>query len=145
MAAASKNKRGRPSVFARPGGREEEAAYKGIFVPLHTGSARKLANSLYVTEGINAAAECVNVRETFYTKDGTAKGKAILEQIGRMRLQEGYSADTCKTILEVSVTLWKAGIPVKTIESKIRKSRISGSWEWLSQLFESEQVNPGGE
>lgn len=130
MEAASKKKKGRPSVFARPSGREEEQVYKSIFESLHTGSARKLANMLYVTEGHSIADECVNVRETFFTKDGTAKGQAILEQIGRMRLQDGYSEDSCKTVLEVSVKLWQAGLPVKTIESKIRQSRISGNWEW---------------
>ena len=109
MEAASKNKRGRPSVFARPGGREEEQVYKSIFEPLHTGSARKLANSLYVTDGFNVAAECVNARETFYTKDGTARGKAILEQIGRMHLQDGYSEEDCKIVLDVSIKLWQAG------------------------------------
>lgn len=126
MEADSKNKRGRPSVFVRDGFEELESDLKKWFPELE--SKRAITNQHYRTEGWGISQKAFGEeghRERFSTQKGNLKGQAILEQIGRMRIQNGFSEEECIEALTYAVdTLWKQeGFSVKETAQVIRDFR----------------------
>lgn len=127
----SKNKkRGRPDVFTRDYGDnalKERAFYENLF----PGCGRSLSNMHYVIAGMGIAKDTYGEEKTksmFTFPSGNFKGACILEQIGRMRLQDGYSDDDCASILQVAMILREDGMTAKTVAQWIRNGRMTGEW-----------------
>ena len=126
MEADSKIKRGRPNVYARTFGKDGESMKEFNKNLFPSDGERSIANMVYVIDGQGISDTVCNARSTFYTPHGRSKGQAILEQIGRMHLQDGYSEEACKEALKVALNLWKQGFKVKDIERYIRNVRKTG-------------------
>lgn len=116
-AASENRKRGRPPIDI------------GIVSNLD-GTRRTLVNAKYMFEAIGiiseAASEIPDRSMLWHSDDEThtASGKhGILEQIGRMRLQDHMSYDSCVLIANLSVSALKAGYKSREIEYAIRKIR----------------------
>ena len=125
MVTVSKNKRGRPSVFERDGG--EEAA-RFVFEGL---GKRQLVNGHYILEGMEIVEKVKGKGELerlFSTEYGKLKRVIVLEQIGRMSLQDGYSADVCGEIANAAVFLIEKGCKAKAVAQWIRTGRKTGEW-----------------
>ena len=133
MEDATKKKRGRPTAFERTfGDNSLKAAYKSM--GSNYDSDRAYTNDLYSTEGHSIATDHLGkekVRAIFFTKAGNYKGKAILEQIGRMSLQNGYDRETCEAVLDAAVKAMEQGLTIRHIERWIRHGRTTGNFEPL--------------
>ena len=95
-------------------------------------SRRQAVNAVYMHEGVElisvAATEipdtCILWRSDAYTR--TAGGKqGILEQLGRMLIQDKFSPDDCITIANFAIQALKAGHTSREIEKAIRKVRLT--------------------
>lgn len=118
-AASKKRKRGRPPINIS----------KTISLD---GTRRTLVNAQYMFEAISiikeAASKIPDNHLLWYSDDltQTANGKhGILEQIGRMYLQDGYDADSCIIAANCSVSALKAGYTSREIERAIRALRTA--------------------
>ena len=136
MEADSKNKRGRPTVAQKImfGSREDGDKYENSFISMYGHeyeSKRSITNQLYYQEGFRIIESCIpDYKKIFFTpNDKRFKAKAVVEQIGRMKIQNNYDDESCRMIAELSVDMLKQGWKVKKIESFIRKRRNSGNWE----------------
>lgn len=116
-AAAENRKRGRPAIDI------------GITSYLD-GTRRTKVNAKYMYEAISliseAASEIPDSSMLWYSDDitQTATGKhGILEQIGRMYLQDQMSYDSCVFIANLSISALKAGCTSREIEYAVRKIR----------------------
>ena len=129
MEAATKKKRGRPSVFVRDGMEE----YKKLTLALYPNeSPRTTANRHYETTGLQIFEEAtIDHGELMFSKYPIGRGtvkSGIFEQVGRMYLQNGYSIEDCVTILQLSANALHEGATVKQIISYIRHGRITNEW-----------------
>ena len=95
-------------------------------------SRRQAVNAVYMYEGVElisvAATEipdtCLLWRSDASTR--TAGGKqGILEQLGRMLIQDKFSPDDCITIANFAIQALKAGHTSREIEKAIRKVRLT--------------------
>lgn len=141
MVAATK-KRGRPAILTA----EQSLAYNQFLF----GSQRSVTNMHYVSAGSVVATEAIgadgllrsfNIGPVGYFGNvrGPIKGKAILEQVGRMKLQDNYDDNLCKQVLVTALRLRDHdGWTVKDIERWIRGSRATG-------VFFSEAASENGE
>ena len=116
-AASENRKRGRPAIDI------------GITSYLD-GTRRTKVNAKYMYEAISliseAASEIPDSSMLWYSDDTTqtATGKhGILEQIGRMYLQDQMSYDSCVLIANLSIRALRAGYTSREIEYAIRKIR----------------------
>ncbi len=116
-AATEKRKRGRPAIDV------------GAAMYLD-GTRRTQINAKYMFEAINliseAASEIPDRELLWYSDDSTqrASGKhGILEQIGRMWLQDNYSEQNCITVANLAIAALKNGCTSRQIENAIRKIR----------------------
>ena len=94
------------------------------------GTRRTKVNAKYMYEAISliseAASEIPDSLILWHSDDATqtATGKhGILEQIGRMWLQDQMSYDSCVFIANLSISALKAGCTSREIEYAIRKIR----------------------
>lgn len=123
MEADSKNKKGRPNVFKRNG----VDRYKNVlrdFFPEY--EERGLVNHYYFLHGFNLAEEVFGkekAKKLFLTERERFKNKGILEQIGRMSLQNYYDDESCQKVLKQAVDLLNDGFKVKDVEQRIRNFR----------------------
>lgn len=134
----SKNKRGRPTVYERDGMKDIGDMQKAS---ASIGS-RGRVNEYYAFEGISiiteAATEIPHHELIYYAPDnmqfmthdellsnGYTCKKSILEQIGRMSLQDGCSTDDCVAVLKWAAESLNDGMTVKEIAARIRKARKS--------------------
>lgn len=96
------------------------------------GCHRSQTNMHYVIEGLRIAHDVYGKEEAqsmFTFPSGNFKGAGILEQIGRMRLQDGYSENDCAEILKTAVTLRNEyGYTAKAAAQWIRTGRTTGEW-----------------
>lgn len=133
MEDATKKRRGRPTVLSRQFDKQGEAEMQTCYKDLFSyDSKRSYTNLHYHIEGDSIAKEFLGeeeTRTTFYTKTGNFKGAAILEQIGRMSIQDGYSRESCKEILQTAIKAMKDGYSIKFIEKWIRHGRTTGRFE----------------
>lgn len=123
-------KRGRPDVFTRDYGENAEVQ-KALMNNFFEGCKRTITNTHYVVEGLRVANDVYGedgAKEKFCYPSGKFKGACILEQIGRMRLQDGYSANDCADILKTAVLLREDGFKVKSVSQWIRNGRTTGEW-----------------
>ncbi len=123
MEAATKNRRGRPNIYKAHQVEIAEAINRNSF-PSY--SNRSLTNLLYVQAGMEIAQQLYGeegTKQLFSTDRGNMKHKSILEQIGRMFLQNQFSEESCKNALSEAVELLQQGAKVKDIERAIRITR----------------------
>ena len=82
---------------------------------------------------LEAAAEIPDHELLWFSDDRTqtAGGKqGILEQLGRMRLQDGYGFDSCVVIAGFAVCALKQKYTSREIENAIRRIRMTSNREW---------------
>ena len=123
---SEKKKRGRPSVFTRTLGDDEfaETVKQGI----NGESARSVTNALYYQEGMLIAKELCDVHEVFFTSNGRGRRNCILEQLGRMKLQNNFDDESCKRVCEIALQALKDGYTVREMENYIRHGRNYNEW-----------------
>lgn len=124
MVSATKNKRGRPKIFT-----------DHVYTIMFDCEKRVAQNLMYAMEGY----KIIHPDHTIYTdpdsydpfwltKKGKFKKQGILEQIGRMYSQDGYTEDECKDIFQKVIVLIENGYSVKDVEKMIRHGRTTGEW-----------------
>ena len=123
---SKKKKRGRPTVFTRTLGDDDFADV--IRAQGDVDSERSITNRLYYHEGLSIAQKVCNTREIFYTPKGNCRRNCILEQIGRMSLQNNYDQESCEWALKVALRALKEGFTVREIESYLRHGRNFNEW-----------------
>ena len=123
-AAAEKPKRGRPAIDVS-------------MTSCLNGTHRTHVNTLYMYEGVSiiseAASEIPDHELLWFSDERTrsAEGKqGILEQLGRMRLQDGYGFDSCVAIAGLAVYALKQKHTSREIENAIRRIRMTANREW---------------
>ena len=123
-AAAEKRKRGRPAIDVS-------------MTSWLNGTHRTHVNALYMYEGVSiiseAASEIPDHELLWFADDRTqtAGGKqGILEQIGRMRLQDGYGFDSCAAIAGLAVCALKQKYTSRERENALRRIRMTANREW---------------
>ena len=127
METVSKNKkRGRPSVFTRTLG--DNSFAEVIKAATDTESARSVTNALYYHEGLCIAKEVCDVSKIFFTSKGRCRRNCILEQLGRMKLQNNYDDESCRHVCELSLKALADGYTVREIENYIRHGRNQNEW-----------------
>lgn len=133
-AATEKKKRGRPSVDARDGSDLVEViANYDTQMKTH----RSHVNEYYRLEAVDflrnhlselphACKLIVPYKDSYIPRK---TGLAVLEQLGRMILQDGYSDDDVLTVANVATTLLSEhGFKVKEVERYMRHGRTTGEW-----------------
>ena len=98
----------------------------------YASSRRQAVNAVYMYEGvelISVAATEIPDSDLLWCSDAstqTAGGKqGILEQLGRMLIQDKFSQDDCITIASFAIQALKAGHTTREIEKVIRKIRFA--------------------
>lgn len=98
----------------------------------HAPSRRQAVNSMYMFEAVQliseAATEIPDSELLWYSDDATWTIKSkdgILEQIGRMLIQDKISQNHCIFITNLSVAAVKNGCTCREIEKAIRKIRMA--------------------
>ena len=103
-------------------------------VPNGRCSRRQTINSMYVNKAAQliseAATEITDGKLLWYSDDATWTIKSkdgILEQIGRMILQDKYELSDCIYITNLSIAAVKNGYTCRAIEKAIRKIRLTSN------------------
>ena len=101
-------------------------------VPNGRCSRRQTVNSMYVNKAAQliseAATEITDGKLLWYSDDATWTIKSkdgILEQIGRMLIQDKISQNHCIFITNLSISALKNGYTCREIEKAIRKIRMA--------------------
>ena len=94
-------------------------------------SRRQAVNSMYMFEAVQliseAATEIADNELLWYSDSATQTAKSkdgILEQIGRMLLQDNFEPCDCVFITNLSIDALKNGCTCREIEKAIRKIRL---------------------
>ena len=100
----------------------------------HAPSRRQAVNSMYMFEAVQliseAATEIPDSELLWYSDETTMSAKSkdgILEQIGRMILQDKYELSDCVYITNLSIAAVKNGYTCRAIEKAIRKIRLTSN------------------
>lgn len=125
-ADSKKKKRGRPTVFTRTLGDDDFADV--IRAQGDVDSERSITNRPYYHEGLSIAQKVCNTREIFYTPKGNCRRNCILEQIGRMSLQNNFDQESCEWALRVALSTLEKGCTVRQIEKYLRHGRNYNEW-----------------
>lgn len=103
-------------------------------VPNGRSSRRQAVNSMYVNKAAQliseAAADIPDGKLLWYSDSATQTAKSkdgILEQIGRMILQDKYELSDCVYITNLSIAAVKNGYTCRAIEKAIRKIRLTSN------------------
>ena len=123
---SKKKKRGRPSVFMRTLG--DESLAEVIRQSYDLESERSITNELYYQEGMSIARKLCDTREIFFTPKGKSRRNCILEQIGRMSLQNNFDQESCEWALKVALRALEEGYTVREIENYLRHGRNFNEW-----------------
>lgn len=98
----------------------------------HAPSRRQAVNSMYMFEAVQliseAATEIPDNELLWYSDSATQTAKSkdgILEQIGRMLLQDKFEPCDCVYITNLSIDALKKGCTCREIEKAIRKIRLT--------------------
>ena len=101
-------------------------------VPNSRCSRRQAVNSMYTDKASQliseAATEIPDSELLWYSDETTMSAKSkdgILEQIGRMILQDKYELSDCVYITNLSIAAVKNGYTCRAIEKAIRKIRLT--------------------
>ena len=134
MSAPSKRKRGRPDVFERDY-HEYSDSSRILFAPkvyAEYRTKRSAANNYYMSHGfgiIKESASDIPYSDLFINvNEKEIYCKSILEQLGRMLIQDGYSKEDIVTVAKIAAELRHDGYKVKQIAQYIRKSRKTNEW-----------------
>lgn len=94
-------------------------------------SRRQAVNAMYMFEGVHfiseAAAEIPDGDLLWYSDDATQTAKSkngILEQLGRMVLQDHFSGVDCIYVANLAIAALKNGSTSREIEKAIREIRL---------------------
>ena len=97
-------------------------------------SRRQAVNSMYMFEAVQliseAATEIPDSELLWYSDNATHSAiskNGILEQIGRMRIQDKYDLSDCIYITNLSIAAVKNGYTCRAIEKAIRKIRLTSN------------------
>jgi len=110
-------------------------------------SRRQAINAMYMYEGVHlisvAATDIPDSDLLWHSDDATQTATSkngILEQLGRMRVQDRYKAEDCVYIANLAIAALKNGKTSREIEKAIRNIRITNKKaqadpdsEWLHQ------------
>ncbi|MGN0653583.1 MAG: hypothetical protein ACI4KD_01540 [Oscillospiraceae bacterium] len=114
-----KRGRGRPRLDTR---------HTEVYAP----SRRQAVNSMYMFQAVQlileAATEIPDNELLWYSDSATQTAKSkdgILEQIGRMLLQDNFEPCDCVFITNLSIGALKKGCTCREIEKAIRKIRLT--------------------
>ena len=98
----------------------------------HALSRRQAVNSMYMFEAVQliseAATEIPDNELLWYSDSATQTAKSkdgILEQIGRMLIQDYFEPSDCIFITNLSIAALKNGCTCREIEKAIRKIRLT--------------------
>ena len=95
----------------------------------YASSRRQAVNAVYMYEGVELISVAIPDSDLLWCSDAstqTAGGKqGILEQLGRMLIQDKFSQDDCITIASFAIQALKAGHTSREIEKAIRKVRLT--------------------
>ena len=98
----------------------------------HAPSRRQAVNSMYMFEAVQliseAATEIPDNELLWYSDSATQTAKSkdgILEQIGRMLIQDYFEPSDCIFITNLSIAALKNGCTSREIEKAIRKIRLT--------------------
>ena len=108
-------------------------------------SRRQAINAMYMFEGVHllsvAATDIPDTDLLWHSDDATQTAKSkngILEQLGRMRVQDHYKAEDCVYIANLAIAALKNGKTSREIEKAIRNVRMTNKQaeadpdnEWL--------------
>ena len=135
METVSKNKkRGRPSVFSRCATHGEKDFREMMEMLYPEASERTITNRIYSLYGSEIVQKIINEeerKELFSTPRGGLKAECVLIELGRMKVQDGFSEDDCITIARIAIDLLKKKWKVRAVEKWIHHGRTTG--EWYSQ------------
>lgn len=102
------------------------------FLDQYAPSRRQAMNAMYMHEGIHiitvAAADIPDSHLLWYSDDETriARGKnGILEQLGRLVVQDHFPEEDCIYIANLAIAALKAGCKSREIEKAIRTIRMT--------------------
>ena len=121
-------KRGRPTIYERIFG--ENAARAKALETITLGDAeseRSKTNVLYFNAAFELLHDLPWFKSAFFTERGNCCGKCILEQIGRMKLQNGFDDELCIIVAEKAAEFLDK-YTVREIERWIRHGRNTNDW-----------------
>ena len=131
METVSKKKRGRPSIYYKQYG-DDPTMRNAIDDMRDTESDRSRTNAIYYLEGMGILQRHLGEQGFADTFFSPGKRKAvwtcIVEQIGRMSLQNNYSEESCKQIADLAIQYLKDGHTVRAVEKWIRHGRNTNEW-----------------
>ena len=114
-----KRRRGRPKIFTGP-------------LDEYAPSRRQAMNAMYMYEGvefISVAATEIPDSHLIWVKDDVARTSSgrqgIVEQIGRMVVQDRFGRDDCIYVATLAAAAVKAGYSTREVEKAIRKIRMT--------------------
>lgn len=125
---AATKKRGRPTIHS-------DSLKEGMSLMFPGLSERSLVNLYFAAGGYDVAEQLLGKdkasRSFLHSPDEPCgsklyRGQGILEQVGRMKLQDGYSDNDCKTIMGIALRLRDNGWTVRDVERWIRNGRTTG-------------------
>ena len=119
---AATKKRGRPPLYSQEYYENMHLLYPDI-------SKRGITNISYVVTGYDIAEKLLGEKAepTFMHKGKGFLMQGVLEQVGRMSKQDGYSTQDCISILEIALHLHdERGWTSRQMERFIRRVRITG-------------------
>ena len=123
-------KRGRKDLFTKNGCLQIKALYMDEEITSRTMQARYYQSSAQYL--ISEAASEYPILEKLFRldkeKQRSVQKPEILEQLGRMLEQDGYSRQDVITIARVSAQMLADGWTVKAIKSYITEGRKTGEW-----------------
>lgn len=132
METVSKKKRGRPSIYYKQYGDDPtmRSMIDGMITEIE--SERSKTNFIYYLEGMTILQHHLGEQgfaDTFFTPvKRKAKWTCIVEQIGRMSLQNHYNEQSCNQIADTAIKLLKDGYTVRAVERWIRQGRNTNEW-----------------
>lgn len=129
MEAATKNKRGRPKSIHR-------LSTEGIFDDKEPRTAMNIGYAGQAVLKLMGQ----NMRGSFFvTERGNFRRQGIAEQLGRM-LEEGFSIEACREMMETCINLYNEGESVKEIERILRVYRMSVKAEEKNALHGTAEI-----
>lgn len=121
LVAATKNKkRGRPRIA--------DANHRMLFCNYQDRAQTNMYYAVVAYAIISKTWGDDKFKAHFVNSVGNYKRQAILEQIGRMYLQNGYSESDCMQIVDIALNLLEK-YTVKQVENWLRYCRNNDDWQ----------------
>lgn len=122
--------RGRPSVFQRECGEMADQMMAVCVDPEKTKRASTNAYYAYMGVGVikEAASEIPEYEMLYDPVNRKLRCLGVLEQLGRMLIQDGYSRESVISIAKAAAGARADGVRSKDIERYIAHGRRTGEW-----------------